>query len=551
MRGFIKRLTRYPSRTCELILSSFAANIFALGPPIYVILILNKYVAYGVLETLYTLSAGVLILIALEYYFRRYKYGVAETICKKYSEAYPIKDISDIFSTNPKAMSLLSPNIMRKIVNGYSSIQKNYDAKNLSTLTEAPFALFFILIIYLISPELGYITFCFVIFFGIFLIFIIKSTSQEAEEIHSTRNTLNVLSEFVLKKFETIENFDIEKTTGSTIKNLENKINNLRGKQSNHQDNIQCIIKIASAFMTIFVVGVGAVLVDSGRLNIGEMIGINILAARSLIPIIGLAQQAIVWQELRAAEKTIKDFDALREEENDGIAIKNLDAAIVVRNVSFSYGPRKSFILDHLNLDVFPSNSLCVYGSNGVGKTTLLKLLLGHISPQNGTISIDGINLEQISKVWWRTQIIYVPQYPEFFEGTIRQNFLAFNKELSADNIRKLISSVGLEKEVDSTPLGIDTNIKDVPMSSSLGLKKRLSWARALAHNGKLVLIDDPTIGMDPEGVRIILGLITQLVTLEKTVIIVSNDDRVRKGCSSFLNLDDGRNAQIKSMRTR
>ena len=541
----------YPSRTCELILSSFAANIFALGPPIYVILILNKFVAYGVLETLYTLTAGVLIFIALEYYFRRYKYGVAEAICRKYSEAYPIKDISDIFSTNPKAISLLSPNIIRKIVNGYSSVQKIYDAKNLCILTEAPFALFFILIIYLISPEIGYITFCFVTLFGIFLGFIIKNRSIEAEEINSSRNILNALSEFVLGKFETIQNFDIERTTESSVKQLENKIFDLRNRQLDHQDNIQCIIKVASAFLTIFVVGVGAVLVESGRLNIGEMIGINILAARSLIPIIGLAQQAVVWQDLRAAEKIIKDFDALGEEENDGIAIKKLDTAISIRNVSFSYGPRKPFILDDLNLDLLPNNSLCVHGSNGVGKTTLLKLLLGHLSPHNGTISIDGINLEQISKAWWRTQIIYVPQYPEFFEGTIRQNFVTYNKELSADNIRKLISSVGLEKEVDSTPLGIDTNIKDVPMSSSLGLKKRLSWARALAHNGKLVLIDDPTIGMDPEGVRIILGLITQLVTLEKTVIIVSNDDRVRKGCSSFLNLDDGRNAEIKNMRKR
>ena len=551
MRGFIKRLTGYPSRTCELFISSSAANIFALGPPIYVILILNKFIAYGVIETLYTLSAGVLILVVLEYYFRRYKYGVAETICKKYSEAHPVKNLSDIISTNPKAINYLSPHILRKVINGYSSIQKNYDAKNLCLLTEAPFALFFVLIIYFISPELGYIMFCFILFFGLSLLLVVKGTPYATAEVKAARNSLNAVSEFVLAKFETIQQFDLAKKTEGTIEKLESNIYRLNNKQSDHQDNIQCVIKVASAFMTILVVGVGAVLVDQGRLNIGEMIGVNILAARSLIPVIGITQQIAVWRDLQAAEMLIKDFDAFTEDENDGIAINNLEATIAVHNVSFSYGARQPFILERLNLEISPGYSLCIHGSNGVGKTTFIKLLLGILSPQNGTIYVDGINLKQISKSWWKTQIIYVPQFPEFFEGTIRQNFVAYNKELSADNIRKLISSVGLDKEIDSTPLGIDTNINDVPKSSSLGYKKRLSYARALAHKGKLVLIDDPTIGMDHEGVRIILGLITQLVTLDKTVVIVSNDDRVRKGCSSFLNLDDGINASIKSIQAR
>ena len=71
---------------------------------------------------------------------------------------------------------------------------------------------------------------------------------------------------------------------------------------------------------------------------------------------------------------------------------------------------------------------MCVHGSNGSGKTTLAKILTGQLTPQGGDIFIDGISLKQVAKTWWKQQIIYVPQIPEFFNGTLRENFLAYNR---------------------------------------------------------------------------------------------------------------------------
>ena len=92
-------------------------------------------------------------------------------------------------------------------------------------------------------------------------------------------------------------------------------------------------------------------------------------------------------------------------------------------------------------------------------------------------------------------------------------------------------------------------NLDEIPKLSGLGYRKRLAYARALAHDGQVIIIDDPLIGVDEDGVRIILELLTQLVSSKKLIIIISNDERVFKGCGRFLNLDDGGKVKIKNVK--
>ena len=549
MSGYLGQLAAYPKETLELAISTIVANFLALGPPIFVILVLNKFITYGVRETLYTLASGGLILVALEYYFRRYKYGVAEKLCTRYNNNVSPKDISNLISKNPSIFYLLPVRVLRQLVNSYSLAAKIFTASNVCLLADAPFAIFFAFVIYLISPVLGCITIIFICLFCIILLFGIKQQIAEKEKLKSRRNKFNSLNEFIINNFETIDYHDANHLNSALVRELNAELTFLDNKQSERQDNTQCFIRSGTAILTVLIVAFGAILVVNGELNIGEMIGVNILAARSLVPIIAITQQARGWVELRDAKILIEEFESVKEERTEGIAINNLQAVIELKNVSFSFGGRHGDVIDHLGLEIRPGEPLCIHGSNGAGKSTLARILTGQLQPRNGAVFVDGINLKQISKSWWRQQIIYVPQFPNFFEGTVRQNFLAYNKGLTADNIRKLIFKVGLDKVVDSTPSGIDTNLDEIPKLSALGYRKRLAYARALAHNGQVIIIDDPLIGVDEDGVRIILELLTQLVSSKKLIIIISNDERVFKGCGRFLNLDDGGKVKIKNVK--
>ena len=154
---------------------------------------------------------------------------------------------------------------------------------------------------------------------------------------------------------------------------------------------------------------------------------------------------------------------------------------------------------------------LCVYGGNGTGKTTLAKMLCGLIPPGPGSIFVDGISLQQISTEWWFNKIIYLPQEPDFINGTIRDNFLAYNPELKASDIHDLLKRVDLLALVDETPEGLDQTIKDNGRRLSLGVRRRLALARALCHDWVLAILDEPTEGMDPQGASAVYNLMNEL----------------------------------------
>ena len=549
MNEYLIRFRAFPGRTFELAVSTIFANILALAAPIFVILVLNKFISYGVVETLYTLSSGALLSVLFEYLFRRYRYGTADLICADYNKKYPQDSLASLISDRSQLFYLLPKNVIRRLINSYTIITKNHSAKNICVIIDAPFSVFFAAIIYVLSPELGILTIVIIFVFVIIIIFSFKTQRRLSSKLKSVQNDLRSLNEFMLSNIETIKVYDLENVNTKHSQETERRLHFIDSSLSEKQDNIQALIRGGTAVLTVLIVSIGAILVIEGALNIGEMIGINILAARALLPVIAITQQSLGWVQVEEARNLVKELEIFEREKSDGIAIQNFKSNIEIKGISFLYGKSNTKIIDNLTFNVSGNNPLCVHGSNGSGKTTLAKILTGQLTPQGGDIFIDGISLKQVAKTWWKQQIIYVPQIPEFFNGTLRENFLAYNSKLSANDIRKLMLRVGLDNVIDSSPKGIDTNINQIRKLSSIGYRKRLAFARALAFDGKIVLIDDPTIGLDKEGSKIILQILTKMAASNKSIIVFSNDERVFRGCSQFLNLDDGPEAGPKSIR--
>jgi len=454
-----------------------------------------------------------------------------------------------LISDRSQLFYLLPKNVIRRLINSYTIITKNHSAKNICVIIDAPFSVFFAAIIYVLSPELGVLTIVIIFVFVIIIIFSFKTQRRLSSKLKAVQNDLRSLNEFMLSNIETIKVYDIENVNTKYSQEIERRLHFIDSSLSEKQDNVQALIRGGTAVLTVLIVSIGAILVIEGALNIGEMIGINILAARALLPVIAITQQSLGWVQVEEAKNLVKELEIFEREKSDGIAIQNFKANIEIKGISFLYGKSNTKIIDNLTFNLSGNNPLCVHGSNGSGKTTLAKILTGQLTPQGGDIFIDGISLKQVAKTWWKQQIIYVPQIPVFFNGTLRENFLAYNSKLSANDIRKLMLRVGLDNVIDSSPKGIDTNINQIRKLSSIGYRKRLAFARALTFDGKIVLIDDPTIGLDNEGSKIILQILTKMAASDKSIIVFSNDERVFRGCSQFLNLDDGPEAGPKSIR--
>lgn len=135
---------------------------------------------------------------------------------------------------------------------------------------------------------------------------------------------------------------------------------------------------------------------------------------------------------------------------------------------------------------------------SGAGKSTLFKVLNGSLSCDSGTIEIDCHSLETIKGSALRSQVTYVEQFPYIFNGTIRENLLLDN-QFSDKDISKVIAKVGLEKEIEAFPKGLDTKIGDEEINLSGGQKQRLALARALLNGSRFLLLDESTSSLNKQ----------------------------------------------------
>ena len=177
-------------------------------------------------------------------------------------------------------------------------------------------------------------------------------------------------------------------------------------------------------------------------------------------------------------------------------------------------------------------------GINGAGKTTLARMILGLLEPVRGSILVDGVDLGQVVPLWWRQQVVYLPQEPHFLNTTIRENILAFNPGLDDAGLNRLVDSAGLREFIDQSPQGLETQLSDTGSNLALGIRRRLALARGLATGGKLAIFDEPAEGLDNEGRTQVNQVMNELARQGATIIAFSHDPNTLKGAPLLLDLN-------------
>ncbi|MEM6795340.1 MAG: ATP-binding cassette domain-containing protein, partial [Acidobacteriota bacterium] len=205
---------------------------------------------------------------------------------------------------------------------------------------------------------------------------------------------------------------------------------------------------------------------------------------------------------------------------------------IVFENVGFTYRDGKK-VLSNVNLDIKPGEHVSLIGRSGVGKTTLMRLLLGFLQPQEGRILVDGVEVTSLEDKNAYRRIFGVVSQQDFLFGTsIREN-LAFGLEAGVEEERMIeaLRMVDLWKDIESLPDSLDSSYSSDVFSG--GQKQRFFIARALLRDPSIVLLDEPTSALDFESESQVMTALDRLVGRNTTITIahrlstVRNSDRV------------------------
>ena len=353
------------------------------------------------------------------------------------------------------------------------------------------------------------------------------------------------------------------------IESYSSGINNIKDIKVNEQENLFAkyakefnekyfnsekkiaIINLVPILVTelVFIIGVIIIL---HYINIISTDGINqfipklsvfVAASIKLIPSVNKAAIMVnkIKYNFKAVNSIKSDINLNSEIKNyQENVIFNLSNEIKIKNLGFSFSNKKNVFKD-INLSIKKNSAICIYGPSGIGKSTLLDLLLGILRPSKGDINCDGISIYKNLKSW-RKQIGFVPQNINIIEDTLKNNIIQnCSSILSSSDLNNIIYQTDLYEFSEKLPNKLDTIIRERGKNISGGQKQRIGIARALAKKPKILILDEPTSALD---INSKLKINDTLNKLKKhiTIILVTHDIKNVNFCDQFYSFEKNEN---------
>lgn len=286
----------------------------------------------------------------------------------------------------------------------------------------------------------------------------------------------------------------------------------------------------------------GGLLAMNGEIQISLLFAYGQLMSLINMPIIDLFSSLNEMREIEKSMRRLEDL-LLLEEESSGTETKNIGTESVIRfhKVSYTYGMEAKKVFDRISFEVRAGECVGIAGESGVGKTTLLNLLCGFYSPQEGSIFLWERDIRKWDMSILRRRIAYVSQENQVMIGTVKENIGYGRPGADIKQIEAAARFAGLDEFIRKLPDQYDTELGEDMNEWSGGQYQRLNLARAFLQEADLYLFDEPTASLDEQNEKIILDSIKRLRDLKKTVFIVSHRTNLLKNCSYILFLHEGK----------
>ena len=294
-------------------------------------------------------------------------------------------------------------------------------------------------------------------------------------------------------------------------------------------------IYMLTRLLTLVVLVVGAWLSFNGKLSYGELVSFVLYTNVLIKPIEKISVLLELYPRGMAGFKRFRELIEREpdiQDQPDAIEIERLNGDISFKNVHFSYDKHKE-VLKGITFHLKAGETIAFVGPTGAGKSTICSLIPRYYDVDKGAVTIDGIDVRQMTQKSLREQIGIVQQDVFLFTGTIRENIAYGRIGASMAEIKEAARRAHLMEFIESLPNGFDTQIGDRGLKLSGGQKQRLAIARMFLKNPPILILDEATSALDTETEKIIQQSITELAENRTTLIIahrlatIRNADRI------------------------
>lgn len=519
-----------------------ALNLLALCLPIYVMVIYDKVVGNDVHETLWALSAGVMLVIGLEFSLRLSRAYALEYTTAQWDRSLDRRITLGILS-HPQDRSL-SLGALFANLRELSSRRDLLSAAALLPLMDLPFLMIYLGGIALLGGPMV-------------LVPLVLGLAVVATQFLLDMGLRHYYRRAIKYQKEKIDNWHELVVARSTLAGS-NRVEGLTRTMGNHsmlasrasarqQFWAQMISSIAPATATLTTVTImvwGVYRIEAQAMSTGQLIATSILASRAVASFMSIQPVWMRFRELREAMAELSRTISL-----DGTLPPPLERqritdapAVTLSSLSYTYPGAKLPTLSGIALDIQPGQLVTVVGKVGCGKSSLLRLLAGHFTASDGTLTVGGLTVRTRYHAQELSQeVAYLEQTPVLLQCTIEEYLLGEHLAADAKDVAlATLRELKLDELLRDCGLAMNAQIEFTGANLSGGQRRILAVTRAVCMNRHLLVLDEPTAGLDAEAEKAILRAIQQ-VRGRVTVVVASHSADLVAMADRVLILERGR----------
>ena len=545
---FWKVIARFKKYYYQVILASFLINILALISSLYVMNVYDRVIPNEAYSTLWVLSIGVFLAILFEFIAKMIRSHLTDIAGKKADLI-----ISSALFRRVMALRLIerpiSSGSYANNLRDFEAVREFMTSASLLVLVEASFLLLLLFVMFIIGGKLAIVP---AVICTLVLIVSFAVQPVLAKRINESMRESSQRQGLAVEAVEGIETLKVNNATNWAQQRWD-RLNALTATSSMKVKEINEFVSNLTVGLqqlnTVGLVLLGTYLIHDdvveARITMGAVIASVILSGRALSSLGRVAGLAIRFQQAKNALKgvnAIVERPIERSPERSYVTLTQVQGQLTFKNVVFQYNEDTQPAIANLNLTIRPGEKVAILGRIGSGKSTLLKLAGGLYEPTGGNILLDDVDTRQIDPNFLRDKVTLLNQSPRLFLGTLRENLdLARMDGYSTDQeLLAALRNFHLDQLVRNHPKGLDMPLGEDGLGLSGGQKQIVSLARLTLRHPRVVLLDEPTTGLDEQTERQALNVLAQWAR-DKTVVVVTHRLQVLPMVNRVVVVDNGR----------